>query len=250
MAPTHLTLFIDDKNVVISNNSEYLEEDVIIQREAPYKVTKGRSPTTTLPIHKKGEIMAVLGLLNLLRGPYLLVVTAASHAGEIEYPAGNRHEVHLITDVDVISLNDSSSMSREQLADEAQYRQMLVHLLTSQSFYFSYTYDLTNSLQRNESPIGKTKPDKRFVWNDAALQPFSSVHKEWITPIIQGYFSSTPNCSVTPTGGQVRAEWPVVDLPPQLRKGKNSDATFTFTVLSRRSKDRVGTRYHSRGADE
>ena len=57
-----------------------------------------------------------------------------------------------------------------------------------QNFYFSYTYDLTNSSQR-ASKSKDPHPDMRFMWNHFIYNNFMSkqVSKGWRLPIIQGY---------------------------------------------------------------
>lgn len=68
-------------------------------------------------------------------------------------------------------------------------------------FYFSYSYDLTASLQRRKEfekqtqdspsvkPIDQLACDSRYFWNKAILQGFqeNNVSIKWYTPLIQGH---------------------------------------------------------------
>ncbi|KAI8086043.1 SacI homology domain-containing protein [Halteromyces radiatus] len=114
-----------------------------------------------------------------------------------------------------------------------EQEQKLIHLLESHlrlnSFYFSYTYDLTNSLQRQS----KQKIDDRFYWNKHLSTKFIMASylddsnkgiKAYTLPVIQGYISITSM---------------IID-----------SKQLTFALISRRSHERAGTRYFSRGIDE
>ncbi|KAK9882655.1 hypothetical protein WA026_022521 [Henosepilachna vigintioctopunctata] len=119
------------------------------------------------------------------------------------------------------------------------------------SFYYSYTTDLTNSLQRlcdleksgkfGSSALWRTVDD-RFFWNKHMLSDFiqieSSLFDPWILPIIQGY---------------IQIEKCKVNIGQYYQSGVLSDKCheiFTLCILSRRSRFRAGTRYKRRGVDE
>jgi hypothetical protein len=89
---------------------------------------------------------------------------------------------------------------------------MFLRFDLTKDFYFSYTYDLTNSLQYNMSRrrdqqevAGVTAPpyNDMFVWNHHLLGPLKDVSTSavnyWLTPIIHGSFvqNSTQNASAT-----------------------------------------------------
>ncbi|KAA0195177.1 Phosphatidylinositide phosphatase SAC1 [Fasciolopsis buskii] len=145
---------------------------------------------------------------------------------------------------------------REKLQDEKVYCQMLETVLNIEGFYYSTTYDLTHTQQRlaDTSPEFKSKSpfercDPRFTWNHFLLSSWSDqladcasrYGKEVLTipstwnkfdyclPVIQGFVGIIDNPQ-----GQVQ----------------NEKQTTTYALISRRSVDRVGTRYNSRGVDQ
>uniref|UniRef100_A0A182P7K3 SAC domain-containing protein n=1 Tax=Anopheles epiroticus TaxID=199890 RepID=A0A182P7K3_9DIPT len=92
------------------------------------------------------------------------------------------------------------------------------------SFYYSPNCDITNNLQRRGAP-----PDDRFYWNRPMLTELLRVVGEpdapdWVLPIIQGF---------------VQVEQCVI-----------GNECFTLALVSRRSRNRAGTRYKRRGVDE
>uniref|UniRef100_A0A182J428 SAC domain-containing protein n=1 Tax=Anopheles atroparvus TaxID=41427 RepID=A0A182J428_ANOAO len=91
------------------------------------------------------------------------------------------------------------------------------------SFYYSLNCDITNNLQRRGSP-----PDDRFYWNRNMLTDLLRVAADeqpnWVLPIIQGF---------------VQVEQCVI-----------GNECFTLALVSRRSRNRAGTRYKRRGVDE
>ncbi|XP_066277216.1 phosphatidylinositide phosphatase SAC2-like isoform X2 [Branchiostoma lanceolatum] len=121
----------------------------------------------------------------------------------------------------------------------------------SDSFYYSPTGDLTNSVQRQHSeqydttsPLWK-KMDSRFFWNthmmNDLIQSEDPLSDRWIVPIIQGY--------VQMERFQVmlgEEDMPSDEGMEMMSEGRN----FTITLISRRSRHRAGTRYKRRGVDE
>ncbi|KAI4462332.1 phosphatidylinositide phosphatase sac1 [Holotrichia oblita] len=117
------------------------------------------------------------------------------------------------------------------------------------SFYYSYTCDITSSLQRlchlekkqatKKKALWKTVNDK-FFWNKHMLKHLIESNNPlcdpWILPIIQGYIQ-IEDCKVN------------ID---DLRDTKSSPKyeVFKLCILSRRSRFRAGTRYKRRGVDE
>ncbi|KAI8423060.1 hypothetical protein MSG28_014146 [Choristoneura fumiferana] len=133
----------------------------------------------------------------------------------------------------------------------------------SDSFYYSRTLDLTNSLQRQyeiekvlETEEGTSKPvsditrwwkhvDDRFFWNKHMLKDIIALESphcdEWVLPIIQGFIHLS----------QIAVE--PADVNPlnteSLSTGSACDESFTLGVISRRSRFQAGTRYNRRGIE-
>ena len=112
---------------------------------------------------------------------------------------------------------------------------MIQHVLSKPGFYFSYEYDLTHTIQRRHH-LSQTKPnissvplheraDERFMWNAHLLRDIVVLPelRRFIVPVIQG-FVSVKKCSIN---------------------GK----CCLLSVISRRSIERAGVRYYTRGVD-
>ncbi|CAH0697080.1 unnamed protein product [Spodoptera exigua] len=126
----------------------------------------------------------------------------------------------------------------------------------SESFYYSRTLDLTNSLQRQyeiekilESEAGTGKPvvditkwwkhvDDRFFWNKHMLKDIIALGSpdcdQWILPIIQGYVHLSQIAVEPADANPLNTE--------SLSNANSCDETFTLGLISRRSRYQAGTR--------
>ncbi|RBR24762.1 uncharacterized protein FIESC28_02423 [Fusarium coffeatum] len=144
---------------------------------------------------------------------------------------------------------------------------------SSRSFYFSYDFDLTRSLDERSVPPNTETPlhnqvDEVFFWNRHLLQPFTSSGQDCLAlPLMQGFvgqktfvvdnqppqnddkgkdsvelsdLSPSKEHSDFPGLGSSRAS---IDLRPSEKK-------YLITVISRRSTRRAGLRYLRRGIDQ
>lgn len=67
----------------------------------------------------------------------------------------NGHEIFRATTFQILPLpRDLSNLTNTQLNDEQQYIHLLQDHLKQNTFYFSYTYDLTRSLQQQKEDDG------------------------------------------------------------------------------------------------
>lgn len=127
------------------------------------------------------------------------------------------------------------------------------------SFYFSPTYDLTNSIERQEDQIQNetklTQPhllwsnaDDTFFWNKTLLldlienkTDLNNTHV-FIQPIIQGFIEIE--------------DFEKILYPAHLNKNTQTDplkenlSKIRMCLISRRSRYRLGTRFKRRGVDE
>ncbi|KAJ7325270.1 hypothetical protein JRQ81_018290 [Phrynocephalus forsythii] len=149
------------------------------------------------------------------------------------------------------------SKEKERL-ERRLLEELLKMLMDSDSFYYSLTYDLTNSVQRQSAcekttlPLWK-KVDDRFFWNKHMTEDLINIGKPevdfWIIPIIQGF---------------VQIEELVVNYNEASDEEKSSPETppqetvcvddihpcFLVALISRRSRHRAGMRYKRRGVDK
>uniref|UniRef100_A0A3B4A2I1 Inositol polyphosphate-5-phosphatase F n=1 Tax=Periophthalmus magnuspinnatus TaxID=409849 RepID=A0A3B4A2I1_9GOBI len=129
--------------------------------------------------------------------------------------------------------------------------------MDSDSFYFSLTYDLTNSVQRQgeaEStglPLWK-RVDDRFFWNKHMIQDLIDLQVPdvdfWVIPVIQGFVQVEELVvNYNETSDEERSS---PDTPPQeVTCVDDIHPRFTVALISRRSRHRAGMRYKRRGVD-
>lgn len=143
------------------------------------------------------------------------------------------------------------------------------HILfgTSQSFYFSYDYDITRSLasrriNNSDLPLF-TQVDPLYFWNRNLLEPFiSSGHHSLVLPLMQGFVGQrTFEMDTNPPEPKLGVEKSSVELTdfsiggevssaPESEGTKNKRVSFLLTLISRRSVKRAGLRYLRRGVDD
>ena len=128
------------------------------------------------------------------------------------------------------------SQSPADVAEE-KYKSLFQLLDLTKSFYFSYTYDLTRTLQDNVAYVASgesTVPVDMYEWNNYLYKDFlrsiesgrnvSSWDCPWIVSLVHGSFGQQ-RCSIF---------------------GK----TITLTLIARRSRHFAGTRYLKRGVND
>lgn len=179
------------------------------------------------PSAKVDDVYGIFGVVRLLAGPYLVVITGRRAVGKIE-----GKEIWKVTNTKLIPFHAESKLSAWQLEDELRYRKMIESVLAIDGFYFSYHYDLTHTLQRiHELPSDQrstplwTRVDSRFWWNRSLVQDLvaQKLHA-WILPVMMGF------C--------------------EIRTCEINNKSFEFILIGRRNVKRVGTRYFVRGVDK
>ncbi|XP_023173380.1 polyphosphoinositide phosphatase [Drosophila hydei] len=163
----------------------------------------------------------VLGFVRFLEGYYLILVTKRKCCAHI-----GMHLVYTIKDTVMVRVNEVTSQ-RPPHPHEERYKRIFQNIDLRSNFYFSYSYDLTRTLQYNESApryVGtkvnlerdEPLPDwnkltnnvaqahervdyafrsdsrKRFVWNAYLLQPMEGIMlKDWLLEVTHGYVSQS-----------------------------------------------------------
>jgi len=190
------------------------------------------SPATNLPDVNLGDIQGIVGIKHLVKYSYLIGVSSATLIDR-------KRNICKIDSVSTFPIQEYSSSQYDSERDtlewqwEKTYLQMISDLFKKCNFYYSNTYDLTNSLQRNyeirdgsSSKQYSQHPDQRFQWNYNALELFDAYHTEisrFRLPIIMGFVTKT-----------------------SIDEGRK----FEMLLISRRGIRRAGTRYNRRGVDD
>uniref|UniRef100_A0A663EGD9 Inositol polyphosphate-5-phosphatase F n=1 Tax=Aquila chrysaetos chrysaetos TaxID=223781 RepID=A0A663EGD9_AQUCH len=147
------------------------------------------------------------------------------------------------------------SKEKEKL-EKRLLEELFKMFMDSDSFYYSLTYDLTNSVQR-QSACEKTnlplwrKVDDRFFWNKHMIEDLISIDVMdfWIIPIIQGFVQIEElvvNYSESSDDDKSSPETP----PQESTCVDDIHPTFLVALISRRSRHRAGMRYKRRGVDK
>uniref|UniRef100_A0A8C5L5H5 Inositol polyphosphate-5-phosphatase F n=1 Tax=Jaculus jaculus TaxID=51337 RepID=A0A8C5L5H5_JACJA len=149
------------------------------------------------------------------------------------------------------------SKEKERL-ERRLLEELLKMFMDSESFYFSVTYDLTNSVQRQSAGEDDGRPlwqkvDDRFFWNKHMIKDLTEIGSPdvdfWIIPIIQGFVQIEElvvNYNESPDDEKSSPETP----PQESTCVDDIHPRFLVALISRRSRHRAGMRYKRRGVDK
>ena len=199
----------------------------------------------------KYSFWGLLGFVRFTGAYYMLIVTKKSPAAVI-----GGHYIYQIDGTELLSLTVFSSRSKlDKDPEEARFISTLNNLDLTRSFYFSYSYNVTRTLQRNilreRQGIRKDKVESAFrdcnsmfVWNHHFLRPASAALKtadDWCLPIIHGFVDQASKVFLNLC---------------EIRRLKNSIGVSNvgqilyITMIARRSRFYAGARFLKRGAND
>ena len=189
----------------------------------------------TVPIDrvtKTEELHGIIGIVELVSGPHLVVVKRRSKLGDLTH---SNHSVYELAETDVLPYcRTVNHLTRGQQQENEYFLTMINQVLSTPSFYFSYTTDLTRSMQSKEgfavSDSGGesvlefvtrlyTDWEERFVWNRFLLEPFLSRGAEFLRYCL-----------------------PLIHGSVFIRQCSINGRLFRWSLVSRRSRRRAGTR--------
>ena len=176
------------------------------------------------------------GLIGFIKftGPwYMLLITKKSTVAMI-----GGHYVYQIDGTDLIPLTSPGFKTDQRNTEESRFLGILNNLDLTRSFYYSYSYDITRTLQYNITRERKALADglpcdvdgnfnSMFVWNHHLLGPAAkslNAPYDWCRPIIHGY----------------------IDQAAVSIYGR----TILITIIARRSRFFAGARFLKRGAND
>ncbi|KAF8541677.1 SacI homology domain-containing protein [Trichophaea hybrida] len=171
------------------------------------------------------SIAGILGMIQLRLDKYIIIITKAKLTGRIR-----GHSVYKVEATEFLPMQERALHD----PDEDTYLSLLRTHLRTAPMYFSYSFDLTNTFQRqlvaNHSLPLWQRADDRFFWNryiqsDLIDLRSTNTHVDpYILPVFFGFLKiATTVLKNTP---------------------------LTFVLITRKSRHRVGTRYLTRGVDE
>ncbi|KAL5533429.1 FIG4 [Sanghuangporus sanghuang] len=178
---------------------------------------------------KARVIFGVAGLIKFTAGWYMIAISKRSVVALL-----GGHYLYHCENTDMIPICFNQKI--EKPAEEQRYINTFKQVDMSKNFYFSYTYDLTSTLQRNMTqPVPAEVADKwnfndRFAWNYHMLTvPFATreggpIKSHWILPLVHGHVDQA---KLTVLGRVV-----------------------FITLIARRSRHYAGARYLKRGVND
>ncbi|KAL9113050.1 MAG: hypothetical protein Q9227_002662 [Pyrenula ochraceoflavens] len=182
----------------------------------------------------KSSTWGLLGFIRFTGVFYMLFITKRKQVAMV-----GGHYIYRIDGTELVPLNTpNSSKKTEKNPEEARFIGILNNLDLTRSFYFSYSYDITRTLQRNilrerkslEEGLAQPAHDfnDMFIWNHHLLQPAQSALKnvfDWCLPIVHGYVDQAA----------LSIYW---------------GRSVYVTIIARRSRFFAGARFLKRGAND
>lgn len=182
---------------------------------------------SSLRVPKIRTIFGVIGILKLLAGSYLLVITERESVGSYM-----GHPIFKVSSMKVFPCDHSlKNTPVEQKKMESEFSALLNVAEKTPGLYFSYDVNITLSAQRLHDLGDESKllplwrqADPRFLWNNYMMEVLID-HKldPFLLPVVQGSFHNF----------QAAIGKDIVDV----------------TLIARRCNRRTGTRMWRRGAD-
>ncbi|KNA04037.1 hypothetical protein SOVF_203410 [Spinacia oleracea] len=178
-------------------------------------------------VPKIQTIYGVMGVLKLLAGLYVFVITEREAVGSYL-----GHPIFKVSSMKILPCDQSlKSSPEEQKRMETEFSSLLTAAVSTPGLFFSYDVNLTLSMQRLHD-LGdeeKTIPlwrqaDPRYCWNNYMMEMLIDNKLDpYLLPILQGTFH-------------------------HFQAGIGND-TIDVTLIARRCTRRTGTRMWRRGAD-
>uniref|UniRef100_A0A6N2LM95 SAC domain-containing protein n=1 Tax=Salix viminalis TaxID=40686 RepID=A0A6N2LM95_SALVM len=166
----------------------------------------------------------IVGFIKFLGPYYMLLITKRRQIGAI---CG--HNVYAVCKSEMIPLPNSALLSSiSNSKNENRYKKLLCMVDLTKDFFFSYSYHVMRSLQKNlcDRETGHVLYETMFVWNEFLTRGIRNHLQNtlWTVALVYGFFKQA-TLSV-------------------------SGREFKLTLIARRSRHYAGTRYLKRGVNE
>lgn len=140
--------------VVVDDKVEYSQEEI---RELVTRIDVGNRTRIGQRLSSNGvarivSAFGIVGFIRFLEGYYIILITKRRLVAVIGH-----HTIYKIEDTSMIYIpNDGVRISHP---DEPRYVKMFQNIDLSSNFYFSYSYDITHTLQSNMTPPRTVIPE-------------------------------------------------------------------------------------------
>ncbi|KAK9929771.1 hypothetical protein M0R45_026854 [Rubus argutus] len=186
------------------------------------RISEGNRATGGLTFVAK--VFGIAGCIKFMESYYLILVTKRRQIGSIcGHAIYSIDESQLIT-IPHVSIQTDIAHSKTEL----RYKKLLSSVDLTKDFFYSYTYPIMQSLQKNVISMGEEgmQYENIFVWNAYLTQAIRSRCNNtiWTIALVHGHFKQT-RLSIF---------------------GRD----FSVSLVSRRSRHFAGTRYLKRGVND
>ncbi|RKP25438.1 SacI homology domain-containing protein, partial [Syncephalis pseudoplumigaleata] len=224
-AESHFRILKLDRTLSYSRST--MEEPPVVEVAAVYSREECENLLATIRVgnkatggmHKVMDFYGVIGFIRFTEGYYMVLITRRRPVATL-----GGYLVYHIEDTSLLSIRGSSKLERK--TEESRYVSVFQSVDLNQNFYFSYAYDLTNSLQRNmaRDPTEPPRYNSMFMWNHYLVSSaFPGLTSDWVLPVVHGF----------------------VDQRCLEMLGHD----LYLTLIARRSRHFAGTRFLKRGAN-
>lgn len=139
---------------LIDDRVEYTYDEI---RELLIRIDHGNRRRPEQPgVRKTVSSFGLIGFVRFLHGYYLILIIKRRKVASIGY-----HTVYKVEDTRLVYI--PNKQPSEHVREEARYVKAFNSIDLTSNFYFSYSYDISHSLQYNLSPIRGTKFIQEFV---------------------------------------------------------------------------------------
>ncbi|PSS15428.1 Phosphoinositide phosphatase [Actinidia chinensis var. chinensis] len=166
----------------------------------------------------------IVGFIKFLGPYYMVVITKRRQIGAI---CG--HNIYAVCKTQMIPLPNSTVQANTvNSKNENRYKKLLCMVDLTKDFFFSYSYHVMRSLQKNmcDNEAGHVLYETMFVWNEFLTRGIRNLLQNtvWTVALVYGFFKQA-SLSI-------------------------SGRDFKLTLIARRSRHYAGTRYLKRGVNE
>ncbi|WWD20149.1 hypothetical protein CI109_104625 [Kwoniella shandongensis] len=172
-------------------------------------------------LEKVLEFHGIVGFVRFTAGWYLILITKRSVVGLL-----GGHYIYHCDETTLLTIASKS----ERTTQETKMLNTFQQVDLSKNFYFSYSYDITNTLQTNLTVTDDNRRwNTRFMWNHHLLSPAFDLEEpkgrsRWVLSLIHGFVDQAKINVFT--------------------------RTVYLTLIARRSRHYAGARFLTRGANE
>lgn len=134
----------ENELVVVDDRIEYSYQEI---RDLLLRLNEGNiTPSNSTGVTKTVSSFGLIGFVRFLHGYYLILIIKRRKVASIGY-----HTIYKVEDTKLVYI--PNEQPTEFVNEESRYVKAFNSIDITSNFYFSYSYDISHSLQYNLSPI-------------------------------------------------------------------------------------------------